>query len=138
MAETKAKLVVLGRDSILGAADLKEVDVDVPEWGGVVRVRGLRGVERDRFEAGIVKGEGKNAKADLSNLRAKLVVLCCVDEAGERIFSDGDAEALGAKNAAALDRVFDVARNLSGMSDGDLEKMQGNSNGDRSDASTSD
>ena len=40
--------------------------------------------------------------------------------------SDADMEALGEKSAAALQRVFDVARRLSGMSESDVEELTKN------------
>ena len=50
----------LTRDAILQATDLTFEDVAVPEWGGVVRVRGLTGTERDAFEASVVGRQGSN------------------------------------------------------------------------------
>lgn len=108
---------LLGRDAILGAVDLAHVDVDVPEWGGVVRVRMLTGGERDAFEAGTVVRHGKKIDTNLVNIRARLAALCVVDEAGARVFSEADAEALGQKSAAALNRVFEAARQLNGLTE---------------------
>jgi hypothetical protein len=125
---------LLKRDEILKASDLTFEDVDVPEWGGVVRVRALSGAERDRFEQSCVVQQGKKTKMNMNNIRAKLCALTLVDEAGLRIFSDLDVEALGAKSAAALDRVFDVAQRLSGISDDDLEELEKNSESVQGDA----
>jgi hypothetical protein len=63
---------------------------------------------------------------NLRNIRAKLVALTVVDEDGNRIFSDEDAEALGKKSAAALDRIFAVAQRLSGLRPEDVEELAGN------------
>src|SRR5690242_16498434 len=104
---------LLKRDQILASEDLKTQVVPVPEWGGDVIVRALRGIERDAYESSFVP-EGDKEKFDSTNMRAKLVSRCCVDEQGNRLFSDEDALALGQKNAAALDRIFDVAQALSG------------------------
>jgi len=116
----------LTRDAILKAQDLPTEEVEVPEWGGVVRVRGLTGAERDAFEQSIVEQRGKNTRMNLRNIRAKLVALTVVDEEGNRVFSDEDAEALGKKSAAALDRVFAVAQRLSGLRPEDVEELAGN------------
>src|SRR5258707_11983730 len=40
----------LSRDAILEAKDREVVEVDCPEWGGSVLVRGMSGKERDMFE----------------------------------------------------------------------------------------
>jgi len=116
----------LNRDEILGINDLPTEDVFVPEWNTWVRVRGLTGAERDQFEQSIVETRGKNTKVNLRNIRAKLVVLCCVDEQGNRIFRDEDAEVLGRKSAVALNRVFEVAQRLAGLRPEDVEELAGN------------
>lgn len=133
--------MALNRDAILGVSDLQTEKVDVPEWGGEVIVRGLTGEERDAFEAS--RRQVRNAgtpKAEvvlvLDNTRASLLVKCLIDEHGERLFTDRDAPALGQKNGAVLDRLFDVASRLSGMSDDEAEAIEGNSE-TASDASTS-
>lgn len=116
--------MLLSRDDILGAQDRKTEDVQVPEWGGTVRVRSLSGAERDAYEAGIVQVRGDGSrKFTLSNARARLVSLSVCGEDGERVFTDADIAKLGEKSAAALERVFDVALHLSGLSEGDIEEM---------------
>lgn len=117
-------MTLLSREQILGADDLKSEDVPVPEWGGTVRVRALSGAERDAYEAGIVTLRGDGSKTvNMKNLRGRLVSLSCVDEDGSRLFTDEDAIALGDKSASALERVFDVARRLSGLSEEDVEEL---------------
>lgn len=106
--------MALSRDSILAADDLPREEVQVPEWAGSVWVRTLTGTERDAFEAAVNPGGGKK---NLANFRARLAVLCVVDDKGERLFKDEDAAGLGQRNARALDRITDVALRLSGLSE---------------------
>ncbi len=113
----------LTRDEILGADDLKTESVDVPEWGGSVFVRELTGAERDTWEASVVKTNGTKVTIDSQNMRAKLVALCVVDGDGKRVFTAKDAKELGAKSAAALDRVVDAARRLSRIGEDELENL---------------
>jgi hypothetical protein len=119
--------VFLSRDDILKTDDLKRETVNVPEWDGDVIVRALNGRERDDWEASIVQQRGKDMVRNLANVRAKLVVRSVIDEDGNRIFEDRDANALGLKSAAALNRLFEVASRLSGLSDEDVEELAGNS-----------
>lgn len=111
---------MLSRESILAAKDFDYKDVEVPEWGGTVRLRGLSAAERDNFEATLAQTQ------DLSNLRSRLVVLALIDEEGNRLFKDSEAKALGEKNALVVMRLFELVRELSGMSDEDLQEAQGN------------
>ncbi len=117
----------LSRDAILAANDVQFEDVPVPEWGGTVRVKAMTGRERDALEASMIVGKGKNANVNLNNLRAKLVARSIVDENGARVFSDEDIAALGAKSAAALTRVYEVAQHLSGITQEDVDELTKNS-----------
>ncbi len=128
----------LSKEDILKAADREAVEVDCPEWGGTVLVRGMSGRERDAFEVSLEqdaggavqvqrgRGGGRVPGRNLVNIRAKVVVRCVVDDDGQRLFSDSDAAALGEKSGAAVDRVFAVASRLSGMSDQDMEEYAAN------------
>lgn len=116
----------LTRASILEAPDLRYEDVEVPEWGGMVRVRGLTGADRDAFESSVVQQNGRKASVSTQNIRAKLVARAIVNERDDRVFSDADVEALGAKSAQALDRVFAVAQRLSGLTAADVEELSKN------------
>lgn len=117
---------MLTRDQILESQDIQEEIVEVPEWGGSVKVRGMTGIERDQFESSIMKGKGKNIQLNWTNIRAKLVVNTVINGDGSRLFTDGDIAALGKKSASALDRVFDVAQRLSGITKEDVEELAKN------------
>ncbi|MGB9780619.1 hypothetical protein [Caldanaerobacter sp.] len=119
-------MAYLNREQILQIQDLPTEDVEVPEWGGKVRVRGLTGAERDKFEASIVVRKGNRTEFNPENMRAKLVAMCVVDENGNRLFTDEDIKILGQKSATALDRIFQVAQKLSGLRPEDFEEMQKN------------
>lgn len=124
---------VLGRDQILGADDIAKEIVKVPEWGGEVIVGTMNGEARDAWEQSLV---GEAGKINAKNIRARLLAYCAIDEKGNRLFSDADAERLGRKSSKALDRCVKVIQRLNGLTDKDLEDAQGNSVPGRGDAST--
>jgi len=130
-------MTLLSKTAILAANDLKSEDIEVPEWGGAVRVRSFTGRERDAFEASMVRGEGRDRKVDLTNMRARLVGLTVIDETGQRIFTDDEVDLLGAKSGAALDRIFAIAQKLNGLSGADVDELSKNSSGVPSAVSTS-
>lgn len=119
-------MAILNREQILECSDLRQETVRVPEWGGEVIVRSLTGLERDQFEQSMIEMRGKRASLKLENTRARLVSLCVIDEQGKRVFSEGDVLALGQKNASALQRVFEVAQKLSGLTESDLQELSEN------------
>lgn len=129
---------VLTRDLILAAVDVRIELVEVPEWGGTVFVRSLNGKARDKYEASRYRiDRDQNVELIHENTRAALLAASLCDEAGTLLFTEADVIALGQKNAAALDRCFDVAQRLSGLRAKDAEAKLKNSNSDRSANSSS-
>ncbi len=115
-----AKKVYLTKETILSANDVEIKEVEVPEWGGVVCVRGMTARERQRYEESL---QGKKGQINTRNALEKLVVLCIVDKDGNRLFADDDIAALSKKSAKALMRVAAVATELSGLTKEDMEEM---------------
>lgn len=113
---------LLSKDAILSADDRKTRDVEVPEWGGTVRVATMTASERDRWEAETYGG----SKPNTLDFRARFVALCLVDEKGARMFSDKEVAALGGKSAAALQRVFAAAQELNALTDSAVEELEKN------------
>lgn len=137
-------MALLNRDQIFQAQDITYEDVAVPEWsppGGEVaciRIRGLSGTERDKFEENsLVKGKKGARDVNMRNIRARLVAECAINEDGSPLFQPGDVLTLGQKSAAALDRCFKAAQRLSGMSDDDIEELVEDFEDDPSGPSTS-
>lgn len=112
--------MLLTKKDILSHDDLKSEVVDVPEWGGSVKVSTMSAFSRDRFEASITKiGGGMN----MNNIRAKLAIATLVDDDNQPMFDEKDIEALGKKSCAALDRVFEAAQRLNLISDKEVETL---------------
>lgn len=117
----------LSKDDILKTEDNAPDEVEVPEWGGSVLVRGMSGRERDAFEVSMRdQRSGQRLPGALTNVRAKIVARCIVDDDGDRLFTDSDIAALGEKSAAAIDRIYEVAARKSGMSEADTKEMAAN------------
>jgi ApbE superfamily uncharacterized protein (UPF0280 family) len=113
--------VILDKAQILGADDLKIETVPVPEWGGTVCVRNLRGWERDKFDQDV------GGAVDKTHARAKLVSMALCDKSGASLgFTEEDAIALSDKSAAPLDRLFVVVCKSSGIGKQDVEELEKN------------
>lgn len=133
-----AEMEFLSAEQITQADDRQWEDVPVPEWNGKVRVVGLSGEDRDLYEASFVDAKGKPATQRLRNIRAKLLVKCLVNGNFERLYTDDKAKVLGAKNGAVIDRLFDVARRLSGIGQDAVPEGKDDSDSEANDSSTSD
>lgn len=116
--------MLLTREQILAATDSVIETVSVPEWGGSVGVKTLTGAEKDSWEEGRQKKDGS---FNLNNVRASLVAVAACDADGNKLFSLQDVVDLGNKSARALDRVFQAAKKLNGVTDEDLDELEGES-----------
>ena len=118
----------LTRDEFLKKRPARFEDVEIPEWDAKVRVRELTSAARDMWEQSNLDDKGKGQmKLRLKNARARLVALSVIDpESGELLFSGEDVLAIGGQSAAVVDRIYDVAGRLSGISDEDIEELTKN------------
>ena len=98
----------LTAESILAAEDFKYADLEIPEWGGLVRIRSLSGGQRSIINQRV---QEKNTE-DLEEL---LVVMACVNEDGGRIFTNQDIPALKKKANSAITRIAKKIMEISGI-----------------------
>ena len=104
-------------DKILGADDLLEQTVDVPEWGDIkVLLRGMTGRQR-------VALVDKIGNKDRTHMYADILIATAYDpDDREPIFEAADRDALSAKSGAVLERLsLIVIQDLSGVSVDDAE-----------------
>lgn len=123
----------LSREAFLAPRTLKRERVETID--GPVVVQELTAKERDAFERSCVKPDGKKTKDDMTNLRAKLLILAVRDDNGDRLLQDGDLESVGRLPASVVQPLFEAAARLSGISNEDVEELVGNSAGEPSGAS---
>lgn len=93
----------LSKTAILAAKDVRLSDaIPVPEWGGDVYIKTLSGLERDAFEESYQEQK-------MRAFRVRFLVLTLCDDSGERLFVDGDYDALGKKSSVVINRLFEKA-----------------------------
>jgi len=116
-------MAILTKEAISKVKDLVTEDVEVPEWGGTVRVKMMTAQERDVYELSIYEDEQNNRS---ENVRARLCVSVMIDEKGNRIFGLNEVKVLGKKSAKAVNRVFEVARKLNAIGDDEVKEIEKN------------
>ncbi len=114
---------MLTKAQILAIDDRKFEDVDVPEWGGSVRIGSMSALARDGYDQLFTEIREKGLKV---SIRAHLAAACIVDENGDQIFEPSDVEALGKKSAKALIRIFNRCAELNGLTEAAKEAKEGN------------
>lgn len=128
------------KDDILSSDAHPTEDVFVAEFGNKwYRVRGLSGAERERYEVslGVYSKHGEVRTKSNGSAIARLVRMSVVDAADKQLFKESDIQALADLSAAGLSKIADAARRLSGLTEADMEELEGNFEGDQSDSSSS-
>jgi hypothetical protein len=110
------------KDSILAVDDRPYEDVDVPEWGRTVRIRGFSATEQEEF---IVKWGSLEEGEFPKGMQVDLLVRTLHDpDTDAPIFtqSEEDGRALGGKASAIITRLVKRAQPLCGI--GDMEEAK--------------
>jgi len=113
-------MALLDRAAILAANDLPTRDVDVPEWGGTVRIRAMNARDRGDYET-VAFEQSKMGRSIPENFRAHYAAACIVGDDGEPLFTGADVVALGLKSADALQRVFDAIMEMNKIAPAAIE-----------------
>lgn len=106
------------------ALQLARRRVEIPEAGEghYVLVQELDGAARDAYDASLFEQRRNRVVMQLEHATAKLVVLSVVNEDGSRRFGDDEIPRISKLPARVLKRIADAAKELSGISDDDLEE----------------
>ena len=109
----------LSREAILKVDDLKREEMEIPEWGGTIMVRSLKGSERDKWAKEAIDDKGKPKE----NINALLIYYACEEPRFER----EDIDTLREKNVAVVERIVNKIMSLSGISAEAVEEIRKNS-----------
>ncbi len=120
------KLKRLTRRDILSADDVKSEDVEVPEWDGVVTIRGLDGHRRDKMTNEMLKNKELSADGkdvNVTAMQTRMLVACIVDESGKSVFDENDIMKFQQKNAGVISRLYVIAQRLSGTDEETVKEL---------------
>ena len=104
-------------------------DVPVPELGAgmVIPIWGMTPRERTAWEDKQSQLSDKQRAARKLQVRERILVECCRNDDGVQIFTLQQIEQLGQKRGDVIERLVNVALELSGFSEQDLDKIVKNS-----------
>ena len=114
------KLLTL--DQILAANDQKFETINIPEWGGSVKVKGMDSYTRAVYESKLdtinkQRNQGIESE-EWPLIRIRVVAQCLFDANGKHLFDPQNKDQwqqLGSKNASVIDRLFERCLALSGL-----------------------
>ena len=115
--------MALTKDQIFNASDHQIKTLNIPEWGGDICLKTMTGFQRDKYESEILKCQKNNS---FVNMRVKLAIYTVCDEDGNLLFEEKDINLLTKKSASALDKIFDEATKMNGISEEDIEELEKN------------
>ena len=102
----------LSLNQIIEAKDIVERDVEVPEWGGKVRIRALTKDTHQRIrEASTKRGKRGQRDLDISKLELLLVVASLIEPKLEAV----QYHQLKEKSSGAIERILDAINELNGL-----------------------
>lgn len=123
-------MALLSKNQIDGSVDRKWEDVEVPEWGGTVRLVELSSADRGYLEAGSIVAQGSSASVRVESLktyRERLVAFSMVDEGFNRLYSNREIAELGKKSGKVIERLAAKVQELSSMGRYAVQEAEGNS-----------
>ncbi|MCP4201158.1 MAG: hypothetical protein GY769_04410 [bacterium] len=127
---------VLAAKTILSAPDIKEEEIQVPEWANeetgedTVFVRGLSSIDHERLTQSCTEGPIGNRNFNMVGYQAKVAILCTYDalakDGGKRIFQKDHLQVLMQKASGPIATIANKAHELSGIGTGAVDKFQEN------------
>jgi hypothetical protein len=111
---------LLTKADILAVSDLPTKDIEVPEWGGTIRIRSLTSAQVEDLQAEFMAARD-DGRLVPQHWRAKHLALSAVDEAGALLFTEAEASKLAQKSGVAMGRVFDAINTFNGQKPGAVE-----------------
>ena len=105
------KKMLTARDVLANLKAVRTAEVDVPELGGVIRIRELTALEAREFSEESKKNTGS----------IKLLMMSAVDDEGHQLFVESDFEELSKIGMSAVMKVQKAALKLNGLADDDKE-----------------
>lgn len=123
---------MLNREALLNAPGPATTIIEVPEWGGQLRIKAFSGTERAEF-AKICAADDKI----MAEIFGKVLILGCVEENGSPLLGAADVDTIMAKDGRVVQRVAEAIMEFNGLTDKAAETIKGNSAGIQSDGSGS-
>jgi len=112
------------REKILNTDDIQEQIVDVPKWGVKILVKELNGRQRDKIMQSAVDSKGN---INFEKMHSEAIIAACYDpETKEKLFEETDRDQLMGKSSAAIDTIYNVIAEMSGLTKKSEEVIEKN------------
>lgn len=118
----------LTREQILSNKSFRSKVIEIPEWGGEVRLKAMSGADREAMEAAVYEDVGgkMQLKKGVSYIAEMLIRTWCDDD-GNLLFKPDEINLIQEKDAVILARIFKVATEVNGLSGEEEREIEKNS-----------
>lgn len=108
--------------------DRQKVDVSVPELGPgkVIPIWGMTVEERSQFEDRRSRLPKAQRAKEARQIRERILVECCRNDDGVQLFTLDQVEQLGKRRSDVIERLVNVALDLSGFTEQDVDSIAKN------------
>lgn len=127
-SESSTTPTLLTRDQILKEDQMPSEIVEVPEWGGSVKLGAISAAERDELDQLAMKFNADGSReTHIKTKRCLLVAMCLVNENGKRLLGRGEWPQFGkGKDPRVIDRLFKACQRLNGLDKEEAQDAEGN------------
>jgi len=106
MSETNGYIT---KDMLLGPERVRYADEDI-EGVGHIRIRSLNDREYMKLQSAVMKPDGSIDRTKARTANARWIIACVVDAEGNRLFADGDTQAIQDLDAFKTQRMAEACR----------------------------
>ncbi len=110
----------LNKHQIFAADDLAEKYVDMPEWGGDVKIKALSVAEQLDYDAFLAKAPSE------MDMAIKLILLGCIDDKNNKLFNEDDADLLKNKKSDSIFKLVSEIIKLNQQRPQDVDNLAKN------------
>ncbi len=114
-------------DELFAPAPRRHKEVDMPVSGARVRIQSLTERETSRYQAQTLAKTGTLKLSKLEDANRRLIVLCLVDGAGNRILNDSHMVKIAEWDSADASHVYRECAEHTGLNTDDIEDLVKNS-----------
>lgn len=102
------------RSLILDSEDIPSEELEIPEWGVTILVKGMSAGERITLMQNAY--DPNTQQVNMAAVYPDVLVACVYNpETGEAVFTNDDKQAIMAKSSAAVEKIASVGLRLSGI-----------------------
>ena len=127
--KTKTKTTTLTtRGELLGLTKRRYKTIEIPELELTFRIQSLTEREKSEYETALLTKTGRSVSRErLTDASRRLMVLCLVDDNGDRLLEPADVGTLSQLDAIVASKIYDECQSHCGFGDDDIEEIVKNS-----------